>query len=1033
MRNSWRGVLTFAAAASAFGQVPAVKQAIAPLAFRQIGPANPGGRIDDIAVVESDPRIMYAGTAAGGVFKTVNGGVTWTPVTDHLPVSTVGDIAIAPSDPSIVYLGMGEANNRQSSSWGNGVYKSMDAGKTWTHLGLDETHHIGRVVVHPTNPDVVYVAAGGHLWGPNKERGVYKSVDGGATWQLALFVNEDTGASDLAIDPRSPNTLYAAMYQRRRTPWGFNGGGPGSGLYKTIDGGSTWTKVKGGLPDAGDTGRIGIDIYRRDPNIVYVVYEHATGGVFRSEDRGETWTRMSDTNPRPMYFSQIRVDPNNDQRLWLAGVTLYFSEDGGRNFKPNVSQSIHADFHAIWVDPANSDHVVTGCDGGINITWDRAKTWDYVNTITIAQFYEIDYDLKKPYNVCGGLQDNGTWCGPSATLYREGITNDYWTTVFGADGFYARFDKEDPDIVYAEGQDGNLNRRNLKTGEVRSIRPAPKEKEEHYRFQWNSPLVASQHSARTLYYGGNYVFKSTDRGDSWKRLGPDLTTAVDRNKLPIMGRAPDREMRSPSDGVSAYGTVTVVAESPAAQSVLWAGTDDGNLQISRNGGESWKNVAANVPGLPKQTYVSRIVPSAAGAGVAYAAFDGHRADDYATYLYVTSDYGETWKSISTGIVKETGTIHAFREHPRNPNVLFAGTEFGLYVSIDKGAQWTKFQSNLPTVPVFDIAIHSRENDLILATHGRGVWIMDDITPMEQLSAAVLESPLHVFDLRAATEWRVSDHKGVTGNKLMVAQNPPYGALIHYYLKAALPEKDEVTITIADKAGKTVRELKGPKGAGIQTVAWDLRYEPPFTVPADGANGLFFFGGAPRGPFVLPGEYAVKVTAAGRTMQKSVQVEEDSRITLPASERQHRLDTMMRITDLQKRTDVVRRAVTIARTDLMALQPKVPAATKPAAENLKARLDAINKRVAMGGFIREPDSDPTEYIAPSVTQRLMRLMGDMDGYTAPTTEVQNEELGVLATLVSELESLWKQVLDDVVAVNRSLASSGAGLITSAGQQ
>lgn len=547
--------LLLLAVASAAAQAPSVKDALASLPFRQIGPANPGGRIDDIAVVESDPRIMYAATAAGGVFKTVNAGVTWVPITDKLPSSTIGDIAIAPSDPSIVYLGMGEANNRQSSSWGNGVYKSMDAGATWVHLGLADTHHIGRVVVHPTNPDILYVAAGGHLWGPNKERGVFKSLDGGKTWSNALFVNEDTGATDIAMDPKSPNTLYAAMYQRRRTAWGFNGGGPHSALYKTVDGGATWKVLKGGLPESGETGRIGLDIYRANPNIVYTLVEHARGGVFRSEDRGETWTRMSETNPRPMYFSQIRVDPNNDQRIWLGGVTLFLSEDGGRSFRTNVSQNIHADFHAIWIDPANSEHMVTGCDGGINVSWDRAKTWDYVNTINIAQFYEIHHDMKKPYTVCGGLQDNGTWCGPSATLFREGITNDDWFKVFGADGFYAQFDKDDPDIVYLEGQDGNLNRRNLKTGEVRSIRPAPKEGEERFRFQWNSPILVSRHSSQVIYYGGNYVFKSSDRGDSWKKLGPDLSTGVDRNKLPIMGRVPDREMRSPSDGVGSFATI----------------------------------------------------------------------------------------------------------------------------------------------------------------------------------------------------------------------------------------------------------------------------------------------------------------------------------------------------------------------------------------------------------------------------------------------------------------------------------------------
>jgi photosystem II stability/assembly factor-like uncharacterized protein len=987
--------------ASAAAQTSQLKDALAALPFRQIGPANMGGRIDDIAVVESDPRIMYAGTAAGGVFKTVNAGVTWTPLTDKLPNSTIGDIAIAPSDPSIVYVGMGEPNNRQSSSWGNGVYKTMDAGKTWTHLGLDDTHHIGRIVVNPTNPDIVYVAAVGHLWGRNADRGVYKSLDGGKTWNKVLYLNEDTGAIDIAIDLQSPNTLYAAMYQRRRSPFGFNGGGPHSGLYKTVDGGTNWKKLKGGLPETGETGRIGIDIYRKDPNIVYVAYENAKGGIFRSEDKGDTWTRMSDTNPRPMYFSQIRVDPNNDQRIWLAGVTLYFSDDGGKTFNPNVSKTIHADFHAIWIDPANSDHVVTGCDGGINFSWDRARTWDYVNNITVSQFYEVAFDTKKPYNVCGGLQDNGSWCGPSATLHTEGITNEDWFNVFGADGFYAQFDKDDPDIVYAEGQDGNLNRRNLKTGEIRSIRPAAIEsalgKQERYRFQWNSPIVASKHASNTLYYGGNYLFKSTDRGDSWARLGPDLSTGVDRDKLPIMGRVPDREMRSPSDGVGAFATITVVSESPVSPAVLWAGTDDGNLQVSRNGGEVWKNVAANVPGLPKGTYVSRILASSTGPGVAYAAFDGHRADDYGTYLYTTSDYGETWTKISTGIPVETGTIHAFREHPRNPNLLFAGTEFGLYVSIDKGAHWTKMESNFPTVPVFDIAIHPRENDLILATHGRGIWIVDDITALEQLKPATLEEPVHLFDTRPATEWRISQHKGVTGNKLMQAANPPYGGLIHYYLKAE--SKADVKIVISGKDGKTVRELTGPKAAGIQTVAWDLRYEPPFTVSPEAANGFFFFGGGPRGPMVAPGEYTVKLTAAGQTVQTKLVVEEDPRIQLQPGDNSERLKTLLQISELQKRNDKVRVGVTALRTDLA--KTSLP---------VKAKVDAMYKLVSMGGF-RENGDDPTEYTPPSITQRLMRLMSGLDGYTSKPTGNQIEELGVLSKDVTTLEADWKKLSDE----------------------
>ena len=1029
-----RCVLLLLSAASLCAQPLSLKEAAANLPFRNIGPGNPGGRVDDIAVVESDPRIFYVATAAGGIFKTENSGTTFTPITDKLPNSTIGDIAIAPSDPSILYVGMGEANNRQSSSWGNGVYKSMDAGKTWTHLGLGDTHHIGRIVVHPTNPDIVYVAAGGHLWGPNKERGVFKSIDGGKTWQNVLFLNEDTGASDIAIDLQSPNTLYVAMYQRRRTPWGFNGGGPHSGLYKTVDGGANWTKLKGGLPETGETGRIGIDIYRKNPNIVYVSYENAKGGIFRSDNKGETWTHMSDYNPRPMYFSQIRVDPTNDQRVWLAGVSLAFSEDGGKTWQQNVSRTIHADIHAIWIDPSNSDHVFIGCDGGVNITWDRARTWDYVNTITIAQFYEVAFDMKRPYTVCGGLQDNGSWCGPSATLHDQGITNDDWFKVYGADGFYAGVDGEDNDIVFAEGQDGNLQRRNLKTGEVRSIRPDPKEGEEHYRFQWNSPLLVSKHAPQTIYYGGNYLFKSSDRGDTWRKLGPDLTTGADRNKIAVMGRTPDREMRSPNDGVGSWATLTVIAESPKSPAVLWAGTDDGNLQVSRNGGEEWKNVAGNVPGLPKGTYVSRIVGSETAAGTAYASFDGHRANDYEPYLYVTEDYGQTWKRITTGIPKEFGAVHAFREHPRNPNLLFAGTEFALYVSIDRGAHWTKLESNFPTVPVFDIAIHPRDNDLILATHGRGVWILDDITPLEEMTPAILNEPLHLFTVRPATEWRFFDNKGVVGNKLQTSPNPPYGAIFQYYMKTA----EEAKIQVLDKNNAVVRELKAPKGSGLQRIAWDLRYAPPFA-PPEGAQ-LFFFGSA-RGPFVSPGEYTVAITAAGQTVRKKFTVEDDPRIQIAPADREPRLKTQLQITELQRRTDRVRRGLAQLRTQTIALQdgwkkpgaPKVPDAVEKAAAGFRERVDTLNRRVALGGRAESDDVPGLNYVPPTITQRLLRLSGGLDSYTTKPTSTQLEELAVLTKLVTELEGSWKALSEqELPAFNRSVSGAGIAAINLSAQ-
>jgi hypothetical protein len=540
-------------------------------------------------------------------------------------------------------------------------------------------------------------------------------------------------------------------------------------------------------------------------------------------------------------------------------------------------------------------------------------------------------------------------------LHEQGITNEDWLKVYGADGFYAGYDNEDNDIVFAEGQDGNLQRRNLKTGEVRAIRPDPKDGEEHYRFQWNSPLVVSRHTSKAIYYGGNYVFKSTDRGDTWRKLGPDLTNAVDRNKIPVMGRTPDREMRSPNDGVGSWGTVTVIAESPKSPAVLWAGTDDGNLQVSRNGGESWNNVAGNISGLPKGTYVSRIVTSETGEGTAFAAFDGHRANDYETYLYMTTDYGKTWKTIGTGIAKSTGTVHTIREHPHNPNVLFAGTEFGLYVSIDRGGQWTKFESNFPTVPVFDIAIHPRDNDLILATHGRGVWIVDDITPLEEMATSTLSEPLHLFTVRTTTEWRMFDNKGVTGNKLQVSPNPPYGAIFQYYLKSTLGEKEEVKIQVLDQGGALIRELKGPKTSGIQRAVWDLRYTPPFEPPAEGA-GLFFLGAA-HGPLVSPGRYTVKIVAAGQTVQKTFQVEEDPRIQLAPADREERLKTQLQITELQKRADGVRREVASLRAQTMAVlegwkkpdAPKVPETLQKAAAALRERLDAMNRRVMLGGL------------------------------------------------------------------------------------
>src|SRR5882724_6736787 len=655
--------------------------ALKNLKFRNIGPAIMGGRVDDFAVVASDPRIIYVGAAAGGIFKTTNGGTTWEPIFDEVGSPSIGDIALAPSNPAILYVGTGEPNNRQSSSWGSGVYKSMDAGKTWKFTGLKDTFHIGRIVVHPTNSDVVYVAALGDLWGPNADRGVFMSTDGGTTWNKTLYIDDDTGVSDIAIDPESPNVLYAAAYTRRRTVYGYNGGGPKGGIYRSTDAGKTWNKITKGLPATGDIGRCAVDVYRQNSNVVYALIEHMTlGGVYRSEDKGATWARMSDTNPRPSYYSQIRIDPNNDKKVWVLGAPLYLSEDGGRTFTQARGNSIHSDHHAMWINPKDSDHLLIGNDGGVDVTHDSGRTWDFLNNIPLGQFYEIAYDMQKPYHLCGGLQDNYTWCGPSANQQTIGIGNEEWINVNGGDGFHARIDPSDANIIYVESQDGGLNRRDLRTGESKSIRPQEdNDTSPRYRFQWNSPLIISPHDHNTIYYGGNHLFKSTDHGDTWTRLGEDLTSGAERDKQTILGKTIDTSTLSRHDGVVDWPCITAIAESPVKAGVLWAGTDDGNVQMSRDGGKTWSNTAPRIPGVQKGAYVSRIEPSYKEEGTAYVTFDNHRSADFSIYVYMTKNFGDSWTRITNGIPPDAGTVHVIREDPVNPNLLFAGTEFGLFV------------------------------------------------------------------------------------------------------------------------------------------------------------------------------------------------------------------------------------------------------------------------------------------------------------------------------------------------------------------
>ncbi len=926
--------LSLILAAPAAAQTDRIGAAVSSLSWREVGPAIMGGRVADLAVVESNPAIFYVGTATGGLWKTTNNGAGWEPLFDDQPTSSIGDVTLSQTNPNLVWVGTGEPQNRQSSPWGNGVYKSTDGGRTWQRMGLEDTRHISRIRIDPTNNDIVYVGAVGHLWGPNEDRGVYRTQDGGQTWEKVLYIDENTGVIDMVMDPGDPQTLFAAMYQRRRTGFGFNGGGPGSGIYRTIDGGDTWQELTNGLP-SGIKGRIGLDIYRRDGNVVFALVEadlrgggfgrqaqQQTGdrqnGVYRSADRGETWEHLSTTNNRPMYYSMIRVDPNDPDRVYLGGSSAYRSSDGGRTFTPDAASGVHSDHHALWIDPANSNHLILAGDGGVDESWDRSDTWRQMRNLPLAQLYQVGVTMEYPYRVCGGLQDNGSWCAPSATQSNQGIRNRDWDNVGGGDGFYNLIDPNDPTILFNESQGGSMARVDLKSMEKQRIRALPRPGDDgearSYRFNWNAPIVISAHNSATIYHGSNHLLKSPDRGVTWQEISPDLTKAIDRSELEIMGVRENR-MLSRHDGISSYGNLTTIGESPINADLIYVGTDDGNVQVTKDGGATWEDLTERLRDLPERTYVSKVVPSAHDEATVYAVFDGHRNDDYAAYAYVSENYGRNWRAITDGL-PHGWSVNVIAEHHRNPNLLFLGNEIGVYFSIDRGDSWVRLKNNLPTVPVDDIVIHPRENDLVLGTHGRGVWIMADVTPLEELTADVLASAAHLFSVRTATSYNVDGRQGWTPG-VFEAPEPQYGALIRYYLRDDLPAdvmtgdpQDErgggprapmrrrtdnggnAKIAILDRSGGVVRELEGSGKAGGHEVVWDLRLAPPYEVAAGQAQGGGFRFRAPRGPTVLPGTYTVRLEAAGETITTELTVRGDPRIQVSRADLEARQEAMM---------------------------------------------------------------------------------------------------------------------------------------------
>ncbi|MSO53013.1 MAG: glycosyl hydrolase [Acidobacterium sp.] len=925
------------------------------LYFRSIGPATPSGRVDDLAVLESDPATFYVAMATSGVYKTTNAGTTFQPVFDNEGTGSIGAIAMAQTDPNLVWVGTGEANNRQSSSWGDGVYKSADGGRTWRNMGLRASKQVARIIVDPVDFNVVYVASPGDLWGPGGERGVYKTTDGGLTWTRSLHVDDDTGATDLVMDPQNNKTLYAATYHRRRQQWGMNGGGAGSGIWKSTDAGQTWARIETGLP-AGPKGRIGLAIYRANPNVLYAVAEIPDhNGVYRTDDAGASWRKMSDTNPRPMYFSQIRVDPQTDSRIYVLGVSLHISDDGGRTFRGDGAERIHVDHHAMWINPANPKHLVIGNDGGVSISHDRSATWVWMPNLLGAQSYHVEFDMQTPYHVCTGLQDNNTWCGPSAVRTNSGIINDDWYVVNGGDGFQPLMDPTDSRIVYAESQDGRMSRIDRTTNERLVVRPEPAEQKPGdtsgvYRFNWDTAMQLSPFDPATIYIGANMVLKSTDRGRSYQPISPDLTTNTDREALSIMGVAGKDVRIAKNDGVGSFGNIVTLEESAAKQGVVWVGSDDGIVSVTQDAGKTWTNATAKMTGVPKFTYVADVLPSRAAAGTAYVAFDGHRGGDYNTYVFVTTDFGATWKSIAANL--PTGEVaRGLAEDRKNPDVLYLGTETGLWVSLNRGGAWMRIKANLPTMPIYEIKQHPRDNDLILATHARGIWILDDVSPIQQWAKSAGEDSF-VFDSEGATIMNVANDqmKGFEGDRLFLGQNPVAGATIAYRLKA---EAKDVKIVIKDGSGTVVRELSGDatrdrNKAGLNLLKWDLRVQPLRPLPpppgagaAGGAGGGGFGGGGNNGPYVLPGTYKATLNLNGRDAQTiDVTVKGDPQIQITDADRKIWHDTAKDLHNLQAKANDVAEMVQNAFAQVGVLQQQTRGATL--SPNVKQQLDGVVK-------------------------------------------------------------------------------------------
>jgi len=1042
------------------------------LEFRSIGPALTSGRIIDIAVDPTDHARFFVAVASGGVWRTLNAGVTWEPVFDGEASYSIGCITMDPNNPYVLWVGSGENNSQRSVSYGDGVYKSEDGGSTWKNMGLKTSEHIGKIIVDPRNSDVVYVAAQGPLWASGGERGLYKTMDGGVSWKAVLTVSKYTGVSDIVMDPRNPDVLYAASYQRARTVWTLIDGGPESAIYKSSNAGTTWTKLERGLP-SGDVGRIGLAISPVNPDVLFATIElpNRKGGFYRSGDRGASWEKRSGyINGSPQYYTELVPDPVNLDRVYAMDTYLKVTDDGGKTFRNLGEKNKHVDNHAMWVNPKDPKHYRVGCDGGLYESYDTGSTWFFFGNLPITQFYRVSVDNALPfYNVYGGTQDNFTLGGPSRTRSASGITNADWFVTVGGDGFGTQVDPEDPNIVYSQSQYGNLARFDKRNGEIMGIKPVEGKGEKPYRWNWDSPLLISPHKASRLYFAGNILFQSDDRGNTWKAISGDLTRQIDRNTLEVMDKVWGIDAVAKNASTSLYGTCIAVSESPVKEGTLYVGTDDGLIQRTTNGGASWTKTE-KFPDVPAMTYVSDIVASQHDVYVVYAAFDNHKSGDFAPYLLKSVDGGESWSSIAATLPKN-GPVYCIVEDHEQPQLLFCGTEYGVFCTIDGGNNWVQMKGGLPTIAVKEIAIQKRENDLVLGTFGRGFYILDNYSPLRKLNKEVVTAEASLFPVKDALVYHPSQPYGLKGKafqgaSFFTSDNPPHGAILTYYLKEAYKtlkdkrkdsekeaekrgekvkyptyaelkaEDDEdppaIILTIADETGSVVRRLSGPISKGIHRVNWDMRY--PSSSPVElKPSEPDIFATDDGGPLSMPGKYTARLskmingleTQLGTPQSFSTVVLGPS--TLEAGDREKLVAFQRKVADLQRAVLGSKQVVDDAKTRLTSMK-RALLSTAGATGTLQSRIDSLEEKVnnvftALSGD--KTLSSRFENTPPAIGDRVNSIIDDQWLSTSAPTQTQVASYGVAADEFEVQLSNLKTLVDvDLKKIENELDRLGA---------